>query len=111
MHRPSWQVSASVQKLPSSHVVPSARFALTQPEAGSQLSAVHWLESSQLGGGPPMQKPLTQESAVVQALKSSQAVPSNTGVLAHPVRASQMSTVHWLPSLQSRTGPVVQAPS
>jgi hypothetical protein len=40
MHTPVWQVSARVQALPSSHVVPSAFVGLEQtPEVGSQTPA------------------------------------------------------------------------
>jgi len=69
---PAAQVSAVVQALPSSHA--AVLFVCTQPVAGAQVSVVHTLPSSQLGGGPPTQvPPPLQLSAVVQALLSLQA--------------------------------------
>ena len=46
-----------------------------QPVLAVQLSVVHGLPSSQLGGEPPVQMPAWQVSLVVQALPSSQSVP------------------------------------
>jgi hypothetical protein len=43
----------------------------TQPVAGSQLSAVHWVPSSQVTGAPGWQEPPPQVSPAVQALPSS----------------------------------------
>jgi hypothetical protein len=48
VHAPDRQVSSTVQYSPSSHGVPSAAGALVQiPVAGSQVSTVHGLPSSQ----------------------------------------------------------------
>src|SRR2546427_523693 len=52
---PFCQVSAPLQALPSEQEVPLVRLRLRQPVCGSQLSAVHGLPSSQMGGGPPTQ--------------------------------------------------------
>ena len=61
-----------VQALPSSH--DAVLFVCAQPVAGSHVSVVQTLLSSQLGGGPPAQWPApSQVSAVVQALLSVQA--------------------------------------
>ena len=64
--------SNSVQKSPSSQARPSGTGLATQPVAGSQLSAVQSLPSSQVGGSVPTQIPDTQKSRVVQASASSQ---------------------------------------
>jgi hypothetical protein len=69
-----------------------------QPKPVSQLSAVHWLASSQSGGAPPAQTPVMQESAVVQASLSSQAAPSGTGLFWQPETALHVSTVQTFPS-------------
>src|SRR5207249_1224765 len=69
-HTPAAQVSPEVQGLRSSHGTVLGVF--TQPVAGSHVSVVHTLPSTQLGGGPPTQTPPAQVSAVVQALPSLQ---------------------------------------
>src|SRR3990172_1154910 len=75
----------------------------TQPVAGSQLSAVQRVPSSQSGGGPPTQTPdALHVSPVVQPLPSSHAPPVGTGVCTQPVEGSQLSTVHGSSSSQSR---------
>jgi hypothetical protein len=56
VHVPFWQVSA-VQRLPVSHGVLLAALVCTQPVAGSQVSMVHGLSSSQ-STGSPMHTPL-----------------------------------------------------
>jgi hypothetical protein len=57
VHTPPWQVSLPLQTLPSGHAVPFTTGVLEQPKAGSQLSVVHTLLSSQLSGGPAVQTP------------------------------------------------------
>src|SRR5881397_297490 len=69
-HTLAAQVSPEVQGLRSSHGRVLGVF--TQPVAGSHVSVVHTLPSTQLGGGPPTQTPPAQVSAVVQALPSLQ---------------------------------------
>ena len=67
---PTSQVSPLVQALPSSQV--RVLFVKTQPEAGSQLSVVQGLASSQARGPPPWQLPSPQVSPSVQASPSLQ---------------------------------------
>src|SRR5437016_605505 len=69
-HTAAAQVSPEVQGLRSSHGRVLGVFA--QPVAGSHVSVVHTLPSTQLGGGPPTHTPPAQVSAVVQALPSLQ---------------------------------------
>jgi hypothetical protein len=98
LHAPPPQVSAVVHALPSSHADVLSTW--TQPVAGLQLSSVHTFPSSQFGGGPPLQVPPPQVSAVVQAEPSSHA----EALLAKPqapVCGSQLSSVHTLLSLQT----------
>ena len=101
---------------------PVAMFACTQPLAGSQLSVVHGLLSSQFGGAEfvhpvagrhagglqalpgqttavPVHTPFVHWSPVVHALPSSQAGPVS-GALTHPVAGLQLSAVHGLLSSQ-----------
>ena len=66
--------SVPVHTLPSLHTSP-LRPIHTQPLAGSQLSLVHGLLSSQLRLLPPVQTPLVQTSPLVQALPSLHGVP------------------------------------
>jgi hypothetical protein len=108
--------------------VPLVAGAVVQPVAGSQLSVVQGLPSSQRRGSPP-QLPRSQMSATVQALPSSQlaVLLLNTqpdagaqessvhgllslhtiGVPTQPVAGSQLSVVQALLSLQTM-GEVVQ---
>src|SRR2546422_6572961 len=105
-----------------------------QPLAGLQLSVVHTLWSSQLGGGPPTHVPPLQVSFVVQALPSlhgavlfgwMQAPPLHTSSvqtlpsLAHgavlfvwtqPVAGLQLSVVQTFPSSQLGAGPPTHVP-
>src|SRR5207237_1169330 len=89
---PPAQVSAVVQGSTSSHGSVFAVF--TQPVAGSHVSVVHTLPSTQLGGGPPTQTPPAQVSGMVQALPSLQG--SVFGV--PPTHAAEPSQV--LPLMQ-----------
>jgi hypothetical protein len=65
----------------------------SQPTAGLQ-SSVQGLPSSHAGGGPPVQTPKTQMSAVVHALPSSHG--SVFGLLMQPSIVSHESFVHTL---------------
>src|SRR5258708_3759442 len=82
---PPWQVSVWVQALPSLQAVPFAEFGLGHvPVAGSQVPATwHWSLAVQVTGLPPVQVPPWQVSVWVQALPSSQAVPSDLAGLVH----------------------------
>jgi hypothetical protein len=70
VQRPAAQTSPVVQALPSEQF--RVLLVWAQPVTGLQESVVQVLESSQLITGPPVQVPLTQESAVVHTLASSQ---------------------------------------
>src|SRR5438094_591123 len=78
---PASQVSVRVQALPSSHGAPSSLGGLVQvPDAGLQTPAVwHWSAAVHTTGFPPAQAPASQVSVCVQALPSSQRVPSSCG--------------------------------
>jgi hypothetical protein len=106
-HTPPEQASSVVQASPSSQA--TSLLAEEHPLAGSQLSSVHKLPSSQSGGRPPTQAPALQLSPVVQALPSSQ-VPE-TLTLKQPPSRSQLSSVQVLPSSQSSGAPPAQAPA
>ena len=67
---PPAQASPMVHALPS--VQASVVWACTQPAAGSHVSAVHGLPSSQFAPEPAMHAPFTQLSPNVQALPSEQ---------------------------------------
>src|SRR5438034_11243571 len=89
VHTPLWQVSVCVQASPSSQ---DAVFGVcTQPVAGSQLSSVHPLLSSQFRGGPPTHSPSLQVSSVAQALPASQG--SVFGTVRQPSWGAQLSSV------------------
>jgi len=105
--RPPEQVSPSVQASASSHG--AVLFMWMQPTAGSQLSSVHTLPSSQFGPEPPMQTPPLHVSEVVHALPSLQGAALFAWT--QPVAGSQLSSVQTLPSSQLGAGPPTQAPA
>jgi hypothetical protein len=123
-----------VHALPSSHGVVFGTGLLTHPVAGLQLSAVHGLLSSQVGGVPathpvaglqvsmplqalpslqltavPVQIPPVQASPVVHMLLSLHGVPFRTGVFEH-VLFAQLSVVQVLLSLQGSGFTTAQRP-
>jgi hypothetical protein len=106
MHVPPLHVSVAVQVSPSSQL--SVLFVVTQPSETLQVSSVHGLLSSQLGGGPPLHVPPLHVSFVVQALVSSHG--SVLKALTHPVAALHESSVHGLLSLQFGADPGMHAP-
>jgi hypothetical protein len=91
----------------------------THPVAGLQLSVVQTLPSLQASAGPETQAPLLQASLTVQASPSEHVAKLLTTW--QPSAGMQLSSVHGLPSLQSKapapewhvppeqTSPVVQA--
>ncbi len=79
-----------MQALLSVHEAVLAKF--TQPLAGSQLSSVQTLPSSQLRTEPPWHLPPLQKSVVVQALPSWQPLPSAL-VVVQPMAGSHASMV------------------
>src|SRR6266849_2358938 len=105
-HAPAAQVSLVVQAFPS--LQGPVLLVCTQPVAGTQLSSVQTLPSSQLGAGPPTQVPPLHASLVVQAF------PSLHGlvllVCTQPVCVLQVSGVQTLPSSQLDAGPPTHVP-
>src|SRR5438445_3150813 len=106
-HVPFEQMSAVVQKSPSSHgAVLGVR---THPVAGLQESSVQTFPSSQFRGGPPTHRPPAQVSAVVQVFPSSQGAVF--GVFTQPLAGLQESSVHAFPSSQLRAAPTQHPPA
>ena len=104
-HDPPEQVSSIVHASPSSHG--SELSVLTHPVAGSHVSSVQMLPSSQSAGAPPTQVPAAHVSPTVQASPSSH----GSVLLANsqtPPR--QLSVVQGLPSSQSATTMQVMQP-
>jgi hypothetical protein len=139
VHVPAWQVSPTVQKAPSSQVVPLLRLGWvhtpalhtslvhalpssvqlpllrgvkTQPVAGEQVSVVHSMPSSHTSGVPGAQTPeALQASPTVHASLSVQVVPGVAGVFEQLSPPSlQASTVHGLASRQFGLPPVHTPP-
>jgi hypothetical protein len=104
---PPLQVSLVVHALPSSHE--AVLLAWTQPVAGSQLSSVHGLLSSQFNAPVPgWQLPPAQTSPVVQKLPSSHAAVLFAKT--QPVAGLHVSVVQTLLSLQTTVVPGWQTP-
>ena len=76
---PPPHTSWSVQRLLSSHAVPSATSDWPHPFTASQEAVVHALLSSGHSTAGPAHCPAWQASSVVHAFPSSHAVPSATG--------------------------------
>jgi hypothetical protein len=102
LHVPPEQLSFWVQTLPSEHGLVLLLY--TQPAPlplGLQESSVQGLLSLQVRALPP---PQTREEShlvlTVQALPSSQAAPTPSGLNTQPVAGLQLSAVQTLPSLQ-----------
>src|SRR5436309_2422123 len=104
--RPLLHVVFTLQGLPSSQL--AVLFGWTQPRLKSHESSVQGFPSSQLGGGPPTQLPLTHVSFTVHSLPSSQ--DAVLFVCSQPVAALHVSSVHRSASLQLGGGPPTQAP-
>ncbi len=99
MHWPETQESVGVQSFPSLQAVPES-FSFWHPISTSQLSRVQMFWSLQLMVWVLAHWPLAlQVPAVVQALPSSQDVPT-AGRLAQPPCAVQLSVVHGFLSSQ-----------
>jgi len=103
---PSAQMSSLLQALPS--LQGAVLLACVQPLAGSQLSVVQGLPSSQFTAAPAWHRPEKQVSPLVQALPSLQ-VPA-TALCWHPLVPSHESAVHGFLSSQSSGPAVVQKP-
>src|SRR5437667_448702 len=110
---PAWQLSVRVYVLPSSHGAPSSLAGLVQtPDAGLQTPAVwHWSAAVHTTGFPPTQAPASQVSVCVQALPSSQRVPSSCGGSEQvPVAGLHVPAAwHWSEGLHT-TGVPAQMP-
>ncbi len=106
-HTPAAQWSPVVHKLPSVQVFSSLLVAV-QPLAGSQLSLVQALPSSQVKGTPDAQLPDLQTSPSVHASPSEHAPPMNG--CWQPSLASHKSAVHGFWSSQSSNAASWQAP-
>ena len=102
-HVPPVHTSPVVQAFPSLHEL--ELLAWTQPEAGSQLSSVHALLSSQTTG-IAKHPPAGSHPSAVHALLSLQTM----GVCVQPVAGSHVSAVQALLSLQSTAAPGLQVP-
>ena len=99
------QSSVPLHRSASAHEVPAETGLWATPVTGSQLSAVHALPSSTMGGVPALQLPAPlQISLPLQAFASLQLVPAETGTCATPLAALQLSAVHGFAS--STTGGV-----
>jgi hypothetical protein len=92
VHTPLIQLSTCVQPLPSLQAVPSGACGFVHaPEAGSQTPRWHWSLAVHVTGLVPVQVPFWQLSVCVQALPSSQLVPSPfAGLLHWPVVMSHV---------------------
>jgi len=106
VHTPAWQVSVSVQALPSSHAAPLVRVGLEQrPVLGSQVPAAwHWSLAAQVTPtqwSTPAQTPAVQTSPAVFGLPSLHTEPFGWTVPLHTLAADPVHwsfTVHVLPS-------------
>src|SRR5881392_157761 len=111
---PLWQVFVWAQALPSLHAVPLLAFGWEhRPVAVLQVPATwHWSSALQTTGLAPVQVPLWQVSACVQALPSLHAVPLLAFGLEHwPVAVLQVpATWHWSSALQTTGLLPVQSP-
>src|SRR5437762_2032451 len=112
---PAAQVSFTVQKRPSSQVVPSAWFGLEQaPFAGLQTPATwHWSRAVQMTGLAPMQLPAWQVSVCVQASPSEQALPSALSGLEQERNAGAQgpAACHWSRAAHTTGFVPVQGPA
>jgi hypothetical protein len=97
----SWSSHTPIAERHGSPTLPAVK---THPVAGTHLSTVQILPSSQVTAGPPVQLPPAHVSGVVQALPSSQ--PSVLFTCWQPRVVSQESFVHGLLSLQESAVPV-----
>jgi hypothetical protein len=97
VHVPAWQVSVTVQALPSSHAAPLVLLGFEQlPLAGLHVPALwHWSEGVHTTGFEPVHVPVWQVSVCVQAFVSLQLVPLGRGESPHsPVPVLHTPTLH-----------------
>jgi len=89
------QTSGPLQRSASAQLVPSGTGSWWIPATGSQLSAVHALESSSAGGVPGLQMPVAlQTSAPLHTFASAQLVPAGSGAWVMPPCSVHASAVH-----------------
>ena len=104
MHAPDWQASVCVQKLPSSHGLPSVFEGLLQtPVDALHVPAVwHWSCAVQTTGFEPVHASAMHWSVCVQRLPSLHGAPSGLlGFEQVPVAALQVPAVwHWSCAVQ-----------
>jgi hypothetical protein len=107
---PSRQISGPLQKFPSEHEVPLATFAAWQPLVALHESVVHGLPSLQASGVPGVQAPAWHVSSPLHTVPSLQDVPLGALAVWQPLAVLHVSSVHGLPSLQTRAVPAVHVP-
>jgi hypothetical protein len=101
VHTPVWHASLALHGLPSSQPLPSATLtAKHAPEAGSHLGTTQALALGQAFSWPGLHLPEVHRSALVQALPSSQGLPSS-GKYTQPMVLLQVSWVQESPSLHA----------
>jgi hypothetical protein len=114
-HIPTWHVSVCVHALPSSHGVPFGAGGLMHwPVCGSHTPAMwHGSGAGHTIGSAPTHVPAWQLSDWVQALPSSQTVPSSTGGFEHwPLAGSHVpASWHWSDAVQITGAPATQVPA
>ena len=95
-HAPAWQASLCVQALPSSQVVPSG-FGETEqvPVAGLQTPALVHAPAAAQTTGAPAHVPAWQTSFCVQAVPSSQVVPSGFAAFEQAPVAGLQTPAAW----------------
>lgn len=103
---PPRQCSPAVHALLSVHVAAFGAWTQLPP---AHVSFVHGFWSSQFGYGPLLHLLAPQRSPNVQGSPSLQAMPS-AELAVQPIAASQLSTVHGLPSSQVTMTPGAQLP-
>ena len=110
-HVPFWQLSASVQALPSLQVVPFSLGGLEQtPVLGLHVPASwHWSCAVHVTGLLPVHTPAWQLSVWVQALPSLHAVPLVFGEQM-PTRPARLQEEHWSVQAVLQQTPPVQLP-
>jgi hypothetical protein len=94
----------------SVHEVPFRTGVVEHPKAGTQLSVVQMLPSSQTSAVLDVQTPVWHVSAPLQTFPSGQGLPFSTAVAEQPVAGAQLSVVHTFPSLQTSGAPAAQVP-
>jgi hypothetical protein len=104
-------VSAPLHAFPSLQESPAARFTCTTPTVEMQVSLVHGLPSSTVGGVPGRHAPSPlQVSAPLHAFPSLHEVPADKGACITPRMGLHESLVQGLLSSTVGATPATQAP-